>query len=242
MSNALATALKIQEDIIEAGIPSWKAIGVALANIHDHTLWRNDFDSFEDYCDKRWGYRKRYAQLLIKGIKVASEVAHHGARNTPDVASERISRELARAPEGERADVLAEAAESSPYQQPTAKEVRNVVEERKAASPAAPKDQLDRVIKQDYVANAFARTGELAQLKNKIAFFSRELKDIDDVIGAHLNRQQIETDLRSVAANIRFGLPYAVCPYCKGEKCEHCRQVGWVPKEVYGRMPDSVKK
>lgn len=115
---------------------------------------------------------------------------------------------------------------------------RNV--EQKVAGP--PKDQLGRVIKHKHVASAFARADELKQWKTKVHALARELNAIDPVIGAYVNRQQIDSDLKSVAANLRFGIPYAVCPCCKGKKCENCRQAGWVPKEVYERIPESVKK
>lgn len=122
------------------------------------------------------------------------------------------------------------------------KELQRRQVENKAAEP--PKDQLGQDIKHKHVADAFARADELKQAKNKAHAFARELRTLgeDPVIGAHLNRQQVEEDLHSVAADIRFGLPFAVCPYCKGKKCENCRQAGWVPKEVYGRIPESVKK
>lgn len=250
MSTALATALATQVAIVNRGQKTFVAVGEAMATIRDNKLYRETIlpggtkpCSFEAFCKFTWGFSRARAYQLIGTTKVIENVYNCRQENQPDVPSEGVSRELGRAPKSEQAAVLKEAAELTPTGKPTAKQVKKIVDDRKAAeSPEPPKDQLGQVIQHKHVADAFARAGELNQFKNKVHALARALDAIDPQIGAHLDRQGTASHMQSVAANIRFGVPYAICPYCKGKKCENCRHVGWLPKEKYGNVPGSVKK
>jgi len=112
---------------------------------------------------------------------------------------------------------------------------------RQAGEPI--RDKVGVAIKQKHVIDAFRRAGELRKLIYKVHALAREIRALaeDPVIGAHLCRQQIRIELRNVATELRFGLPFAVCPYCQGSKCENCRGAGWVPKAVYKRIPREIR-
>lgn len=258
MSTALETALDKQVGIVDRGQKAFVEVGQALTNIRDNRLYRktilpgwNKPCTFEEFCKATWGYARRHCYRLIEASEVVESVSHGTQKNSPGVPSERVSRELKNVPAAERQEVLEEAAKGTAKGKVTAKAVKEVVEKRKktelkidvaARGYHGAMDEVGNPIKHKHVAEAFSRAVELETLKNKVLALARELKDIDPVIGVHIDRQQIEADLRAVAANLRFGIPHAICPYCEGKKCEHCKQAGWVHARLYENIPDSVKK
>jgi hypothetical protein len=50
-------------------------VGRALAEIRDSRLYRIDFDTFEDYCQKRWNFKRSKAHYLISGSRVLERVS-----------------------------------------------------------------------------------------------------------------------------------------------------------------------
>jgi len=56
---------------------------------------------------------------------------------------------------------------------------------------------------------------------------------------AFLDTQRTLSDLANAKSALNFARPYALCPYCrqKAEPCTHCRRRGWLPADVYGRLP-----
>lgn len=65
--------------------------GLALREVHDQRLYRQDYATFEQYCHRRWGISGNYGRQLIRHVSIQTMVG---------VENERQSRELARlAPE-----------------------------------------------------------------------------------------------------------------------------------------------
>lgn len=72
----------------------------------------------------------------------------------------------------------------------------------------------------------------LATLGNSVACIEAEAKDLLDnrpEASAFLSRS-ILSDIKNLAAAIRFAMPAQVCPYCHGEGCDACKGQGWVGK------------
>lgn len=141
--------------IVKAGLASWVSVSLAMIEIRDKRLYRDEYDTFEACCTEEFGISRRHAYRLIEAASVAQEIEN--ARNsfidnktcvqletnpqtpvapieTPEKESQ--LRELAKAPKGERAAVLAEAQKKTGKAQPTAKDIQKVVATR-AAKPAA---------------------------------------------------------------------------------------------------------
>ena len=53
------------EQALEKGIENFVDAGNALSEIRDKRLYRFGFDTFEDYCQKRWQLSRSYAYRLI---------------------------------------------------------------------------------------------------------------------------------------------------------------------------------
>jgi len=127
------------ESTIEDGLDTFVEVGSALAAIRDSRLYRGEFGTFEEYCDKRWKLARRQAYRLIDAAAVVGNVSH-GTQTPP--TSERQVRPLVALPPVEqpaawqRANEIAEA-EGAPLR---ARHVEQAVQERK---PRAPKHDIE---------------------------------------------------------------------------------------------------
>lgn len=109
MSNELAPveaqALTEHEAVIERGLNTFTEVGNALLAIRDGRLYRVEHDTFEDYCQERWGFNRHRASQLINAAGVVTNVTSAGL---PAPTNEGQARELARVPQEQRAEVWQE--------------------------------------------------------------------------------------------------------------------------------------
>ena len=63
------------EYVIERGLKAFFDVGNALLEIKNSQLYRNDYDTFEDYCRERWGFAKSYAYYQIGAAKVINNLS-----------------------------------------------------------------------------------------------------------------------------------------------------------------------
>jgi hypothetical protein len=79
--------VQILEGIIERSGKSFVAVGKALLTIRDSRLYREQFQSFNEYCTALWGIGKSYAGYLISGSTVATNLSvpddHPGGQLCP---------------------------------------------------------------------------------------------------------------------------------------------------------------
>src|SRR5688572_11891011 len=72
------------EAIVREGWEKWFQAGLALGQIHDNELYRAEFNSFADYCQKRWGIHRSRAYGLIDAAKLAQVLANDTNLPGPD--------------------------------------------------------------------------------------------------------------------------------------------------------------
>lgn len=156
--------LSMLEGTIQRGLRTFFEVGAALVQIRDQRLYRERHTTFEAYCQERWGMTRRHADRLIQGSEVVREIGAHRAEGDEALdardetnwseglpQNEAQARELARAPQGERAKAWQEAQARHGTDSPPARVVREVVEERagedvgsEGAGGDAPGRDLDR--------------------------------------------------------------------------------------------------
>lgn len=122
------------EDTIERGLETFYEVGTALAVIRDGRLYRAKYDTFENYCRKRWNLDRTYAHRIIESARTAAMLP---IGNRPTVESQ--ARELAplRDDPEEMREVWREANERGGGK-PTASAIREAREERRQAEPPQP--------------------------------------------------------------------------------------------------------
>ena len=126
-------------------------VGKALLEVRDARLYREDFATFEEYCQQRWQVERRQAYRLIDFAGVSDAVSNWSQEIEPP-ARESVARELKKLPPEDQGEAWAEVVEKTGKDQPTAKEVREHVE-AKLAPPTGER------VGGDWIEEV-ARTGE----------------------------------------------------------------------------------
>jgi hypothetical protein len=69
------TTLKRCERVIKQGRKQFLAVGKALATIREKRLYRiKGFNTFEDYCQKKWNITRQYANRLVLAFRVQQDL------------------------------------------------------------------------------------------------------------------------------------------------------------------------
>ncbi len=110
------------EKTVEKGMGTFREVGQALLEIRDSRLYRREYETFADYCKKRWGFTHGRARQLISAAKIQSDT-------TVSLSGERSTRELARVPTDQRETVLAWAEEKSGDQPLTAAAIKSAAKD-----------------------------------------------------------------------------------------------------------------
>lgn len=82
--------LEVCEAIIKRGLDTFYAVGTALSEIRESRLYRKGHDTFEDYCQEKWGMSRRHVNRLIESSEVVDNLGPIG----PIPATESQAREL----------------------------------------------------------------------------------------------------------------------------------------------------
>lgn len=115
---------QLETDIGE-GLKTFMKVGAALLEIRDARLYRQDYNTFEEYCQERWGMVRRQADRLISAAEVAENLRPMGLIPT----SERQVRPLTKLEPEEQTIVWQRATETAPNGKVTAAHVQSVADE-----------------------------------------------------------------------------------------------------------------
>lgn len=148
LTEAESLALTDCESIIESGLQTFVVVGAALARIRERRLYRESHETFEAYCQERWGWSDRRARQLIEAHEVVESVAQTG---TMVPVNERQARALKDVPADQRATVLEEARAdaASEGKAVTAERIRETAHKytpmkQRAKSKPAPKVKMEQ--------------------------------------------------------------------------------------------------
>lgn len=114
------------EATIGAGLSTFIAVGNALLEIRDRSLYRMTHGRFDDYCREKWGVSKTHANRLIQASEAVGILTPIGV--TPTTESQ--VRPLAHLPPEQQKEVWRKALEIGGGK-PTAKDVKKALEESK---------------------------------------------------------------------------------------------------------------
>ncbi len=66
--------LEKNEKTIAKGLQTFYDVGHALADIRDRKLYRAEYETFDNYCTKRWGFSDRRARQLIAAADITENI------------------------------------------------------------------------------------------------------------------------------------------------------------------------
>jgi hypothetical protein len=147
------------EVVIERGMNVFVEVGKALMSVRSNRLYRNDFATFEQYCQDRWGLSSARAYQMIDAAAVVETISSttveeiNSGEAMPVPATESQARQLAPLLDDpdELVEVWKAALAATTDGNPTAAAVRDVrtAREQAAAAKAAEKADADRQIRDE---------------------------------------------------------------------------------------------
>jgi hypothetical protein len=231
-----AAQLQRHEAVIKAGKNAWMAVGHSLSAIKEARLYREDYNSWDEYLKLKWGWsRQRFAQ--VEGSRtVLKELPEKLATS---VDNERAARELGKVPKEKRESVLEKAVKGSPTGKATTKAIRKAAKVEVEASI----EDTDGVQVPTELVPLWLRGSEMAEVLHgisKIKSILRAAQEQDDPLWRQVMIPTVLADLSKAWTSIQQSKPYAVCPQCQGHpevsKCRLCKQTGFIGKLRYSAV------
>jgi hypothetical protein len=112
---------------IQAGLNAFQRAGKKLIRIRDERLYREEYDTFEDFCKATLGKSKTYINNVIQGYELIQALIAQGETVLPD--SERLARQLAKYPKGDRKLIWKRAVQIAGRKKPSYKLLRQAATE-----------------------------------------------------------------------------------------------------------------
>lgn len=134
-SNSLDRLAQL-ETTIRDGQGDYVAIGAALTAIQSERLYKESYNTFEEYCEKQWGFVRKTAYEYIRAAAVSENVTLT-LQNQPSFTQ---AVELARLDPAQQNGV----AETLDFEKATVKKVKmavdKILDKKPAAQPTEPKE------------------------------------------------------------------------------------------------------
>jgi len=114
------------ESTIKIGLQTFYDVGTALAGIRDRRLYREQYDTFEDYCRERWEIASSRARQLIGAAEVMENVK---SVTMVTLQNERQARPLTSLAPARQREAWQQAVETAPEGKVTGAHVQQVVDQ-----------------------------------------------------------------------------------------------------------------
>ena len=238
LSQTESTRLLQLEEEIGEDLKAVFRIGINLMEIRDNKLHRDNFKSFEDYCNDKWSKGSNWARKMIKAVEVQQVVP---------IENEWQARQLVDLSDDKKVEVFTRAVdEVNTPAMVTGTQLKRIKQSVLAEASEPDIDQVS-VVNHRLLAEDFESClSGLTRVNSIIEAIG------DQQVGMWLNIEEFRMDLKNMRANIRMAKPHQLCPYCMGagrsmsfegneEDCGACRTLGWVPKAVWDEAPDQFK-
>jgi hypothetical protein len=122
---------------IQAALNAFQRAGKKLIRIRDERLYREEYDTFQDFCKATLGKSKTYVNNVIQGYELIQDLIAQGETVLPD--SERLARQLAKYPKGDRKLIWKRAVQIAGRKKPSYKLLRQ------AATEIVPSKEAEKI-------------------------------------------------------------------------------------------------
>jgi hypothetical protein len=231
--------------IIQKGEESFFEWVNCLMIMRDKKLYRKNYKTFEEYCQKKLSKSRQYINGLIKGVAAVKALPKHLESM---LSNPRASAALASVPKEDQSKVVEEIKkEGKPATAKAIKEKAAEVAKPKVEKVEPPKIRCETgcVIPKD-LEGLWSRRNEVKELMASISevkcHIEAAIKDKDPLYGEIKN--DLVAQLGQVRHGIGYAMPYAICK-CNGKlrsTCLICHGRGFVSKQRYETFDDDYKK
>lgn len=231
------------EKIIEDHQEAFFILIEAVHEIREKKLYRADYNSFEAYCQGRWGWGRRRGDQLAQAAAIIKALPENCE---PLVRNERVVREIAKIPPPQRAAVVEAVAANGPV---TAAAIRKWPIPP-PPSPPAPVEVLDETgwPVSPLMLPLYRRGEEIQELLTYISALRGKLKELEDegsVLVRNVSFGRVRAGLNDAWTELKSAKPYTTCPSCKGntpEVCGACKGTGFISESYYKiNVPEETK-
>ncbi len=200
--------------------------GKALSEIRDGKLYRDEFETFEEFCISEYKIDDSYARRLMDFAEIKS--APMGA----EIENERQARALSKVPEEDREEVIKKAKKNGKL---TASSITDAAKET-VKEIHLDKTKAQRPIPEHVVEDwnrSIETAAELVSMIQKVVNTLREGVESNDKIFREFT-SSVVTQAEGLRYTIKSQLGgHALCPFCHGnkpDKCDSCSQRGFISK------------
>jgi hypothetical protein len=229
--------------IVKEGQKTFMAVGLALLEIRDSKLYVEE-GTFEQFCEKHFGFGRAYAYRLIEGVKATEALPK---RLSTKVDTLPAATAVAKVPQEHREQVLAEAAKDGPVTAASVQQAAAKIHE--AELVLTDETELARTVPAEIAAD-WQRAESTAKdilhkLRDVLHTIDEGLK-AEDAIYADTTNGEL-SPLKAVIGHVNLHVkPHAVCSICHGLKsrksCKLCKGRGYIGRHLWQTCVDSDTK
>ncbi len=243
--------LKQLERVIKAGEKTFVEVGLALTEIRDSKLYREEHGSFEKYMDRVWGWTKQYGYQLMAASKVVNEITNN--KNLSPELVKRVNsslpfpaaRALSKVPPPRRLGVVQKIVAAG--QKVTAAAVSKIAGKPPKRPATALLDGTGLPVPPEVSAlwNRMAEAQALMTSISSVRGVLRKAEDEKDILFIEVDFTDCMAKLNQVYIDVQRAKPFAICPTCSGihtKGCMTCKGRGFV-SEFYWKhqVPEETK-
>lgn len=231
------------EKVVEAGQKTFVDVGLALTEIRDRKLYRQDFKTWEEYCQKRWGWSQRRSHQLIEAAAVVESLSKESGTAVPllksAVPTERAARELGKIPPPQRKQIVEQAvcnkkpltapAIKAKFPPPPTKPAPKAETPIRSEPPKKEKPKLLDETGHPVPEELLGLWNRAQEVQDWLTTLSRlkgvieQAQESKDALYQEINFSELSADLARAYKELKRAKPYAVCS-CGGMASRHqCR-------------------
>jgi|TARA_Y100000310_G_scaffold13994_1_gene14250 hypothetical protein len=215
---------------------SWREAAMHLAAIKDQGAHRALKMPWSHFCEQKLGVTENWAGKLVRGHRLLVELT--AEQKLPPPVAEKATRLLKNVEPKKRKKVLAEAKRMADADQSKTVSAKHVTMALNKEPPKLPPDDT-----RDSLQLGLDSEHLITDLQKRLVAIRKDVETLlEQPMGGFIDKQRINGELRSAWETLKFGRPYAICPYCGGDRCQSCRQLGWVPKPIWSASPTEERE
>lgn len=233
--------------IIQKGEESLLEWVNCLMIMRDKKLYRKNYKTFEEYCQKKLSKSRQYINGLIKGVAAVKALPKHLESQLSNL---KAAATLGSVPEKDQSKVVEEIVkEGKPVTAKSIKEKAAEVAKPKVEKPAVlvlEKDEIEYDIPVGIIT-VWNRREEVRELQRAISKVKCHVENAlanDDSLFAELDAL-FTSEIKSIYLKIGTAMPYCVCPQCNGrdfKNCILCKGRGFISKYKWDNSIDDKTK
>lgn len=213
---------------IETTQGAFVACGMALDKIREDKLYRSKYDTFEDYCQKRWGWSRQRGYQLIEAAKIVNNLPENEQKEVKTEYQARVLKKVKSEPKMStdltKISLQIEKAEKVINLDKTGYPIPDAILDDWNRAETVGKDLLNRA--------SFLKCFIESSFEEK------------DLIFQGVSQSTISYSI-NLWSNLKEIIPHAVCTSCSGhnpKKCTLCRGRGFVGAFIYkNAIPEELK-